>query len=41
MVSKFLAMIKEGDFQPAVDAFTEGMKELFAFIEAKLAELFA
>lgn len=39
MVSAFIEMCKTGDFQPLADAFTEGMKELFAFIEEKLAAL--
>lgn len=41
MVSKFIEMIKSGDFQPAVNAFTNGMQDLFDFIIAKLEDLFA
>lgn len=39
MVSALIEMFKTGDFQALVDAFTEGMKELFAFIYDQLANI--
>ncbi len=36
MITNIINNIKEGNFQAFVDAFVEGLKELFAFIYKQL-----
>ncbi len=38
MIRDLIAMFESGDFQPLVDAFTNGIQELLDFIYGKLAD---